>query len=527
MPSPFITIDNPNVGVATDLTTNSGFATMFACDIHKQAGVFRPAKRTVAAGDDSIFNTDGVTPADFEIYDGAGVTGFRLYAIAQGGQKIYQLDPGTDTWVNIHSIGFGVTAATGIKQFGTSLYWVNAVPTSLGRLNGDPTVPANWTDNYQFFSPASFSNYWPMVTFAGSLYIGSDRYVAKLEADEVSWDNEALTLPFGTRIREMTVWNDYIVISYGFVDLDPSGGTAGVWRNEGLVALWDGVSEFPEVIVETDGVLTSMINYNNRLMGFSRGRIYVYNGADFEIVTDIPGEHFDDIPAGFGDYAEVSASALWRENVIFAQSTRDNITSDNRLKAGIWTFGRKNQQFPFSVTHTFEPRTGNVGGSGEVDMKGIFVWGGDFNEPGGSQANVYFSYFDQGNSTRNVDRLDISQGYANSTYLVTVPYEISEREDGRLIKGVKLEFAEALNTSNAVNQVTVKYRLDKDIDITDDTTNWTTLGTIDNDPNGSNNIDDILYGVYKKAFRAQFRFELRADGVNADLTMGITRIHIY
>ena len=76
----------------------------------------------------------------------------------------------------------------------------------------------------------------------------------------------------------MTEWNGQIVISYG------------PFIGDTFVAIWDGSSQFPSVNIKTDGRLERLIDYNNRLVGFFAGRIYTYNGSDFEIAKTLPGD---------------------------------------------------------------------------------------------------------------------------------------------------------------------------------------------------------------------------------------------
>jgi len=115
----------------------------------------------------------------------------------------------------------------------------------------------------------------------------------------------------------------------------------------------------------------------------------------------------------------------------------------------------------------------------------------------------------------------------NAQNILTPAYELPRAEFGRLVKGVRLEFAGPMSTTSGINEVTVLFRADEDIDYQNDTLNFTTLGTIDNDPGSNNNQDDILYGVYEKVRRIQFKFEFRNAGTFANDNLGVTKINIY
>ncbi|KKN56833.1 hypothetical protein LCGC14_0568150 [marine sediment metagenome] len=519
MPTPIVTIDDFSQGTQSDITKNRGFQMMYGSDIHRNPGVLRAAYKTEQGGVDTVLTTNSEYIKDFELYVYDNAIGqINLHGVGSN-TGIYRLDPADDTWKRDHTAG-AILGDT-IKSFATSMYYVNGA--SLGRLNGDPTVGGNWTDAYKGL-PFLTTGQNPMVVFASSLYIGVNRYISKLEADEVNYDATALTLSADSMVVDMTVWNDFIVISIA----KKHRVLANVTGNEGFVAFWDGVSEFPSAIVTTDGPLYGLTNYNNRLIGVSKGRIFAYNGSDFEIQKRIPGVHntSDNLPS------TVSTSVLYRENVLFALEPPQDSAGSVKTKGGVWEFGRNSVEFPLAVSHAYEPRTGEYGQSDLLKMGGLFVFPSDFGtdsfwKPLDPATKILFSYYDAENSTYNVDQVTIDEGYANSAYAVTSPFEISHREDPRLVKGVKLEFAEAMNVDDAINKVTVKYRLDSDIDYLDDTSNWTTLGIIDNDPAANDNMNEILYGVYEKAFKMQMRFDLTASGAGAEETIGLTRIHIY
>lgn len=521
MAKPIITIDDFSQGIRSDPTKNLGMQILYACDPYKDPGVLRVANKTEQGGIDTALTTNSEYIEDFELYVyGNAIGQVNLHGIGSN-TGIYRLDPTDDTWKRDHTVA---SLGSNLQVFGTSLYYVNG--TQLGRLNGDPTVGGNWNDSYQTLPfPIAIEDPAPMIVFASSLYVGNNRYISKLEAGEIVWEPTALTLPSNFLIKEMIEWNDYIVISVS----KKHRVLANTIENQGAVLFWDGVSEFPQTIVETDGFLTGLINYNNRLTGFSKGRMFIYNGSDFEIQRKIPGIHntTDNKPS------MVTKTVLYRENILINLEPPQVSSGSTETKGGVWEFGRHDINYPFALTHSFEPRTGEYGQNDLLQMGGLFVFPSNYENihsnwrPLGDEAKILFSYYDAENATYNVDAVVIDEGYAGSSYALTVPFETSDRDSGRLIKGVKLEFSEELDISQAANSVTVKYRVDEDIDYDDDTTSWTTLGIIDNDPNGNDNMKEILYGIYEKAFKIQFRFDLVANGSARDQTLGITRIHIY
>ena len=260
MPKPLISIATFTTGMSPDQTDNAGFQTMYCLDPHTRPGVLRVQPRMDADDDTAV--TELIRW--FETYDdGSDVF---LYGYDEAG-KIYYRDSGT--WTLGHTAG--TADGQGLKAFNTSLYYTTR--GKLGQLNGAPDVPGNYTDAFQNLQvTAGATDYNPMVEFAGSLYVGNDRYVGRLEADETTWDATALTLPVGYEVRSMEVWNDRIII----------GTRSSTKVIVEKVFLWDGLSPYWELAVDVPKPgATALFNFNHTLYAFIGAGVYTFNGAEF------------------------------------------------------------------------------------------------------------------------------------------------------------------------------------------------------------------------------------------------------
>ncbi len=497
MATPRITIDSFSKGVVDDITRNTGMASIFACDIFTKPGRIRASERLIEDNDDNI-TTDDVILASISPYRYAGgpVTA-ELFGMGSG-RLYYRLDA-TSAWTHLHTLG--VASNDDIIAFGSSLYY--SANEELGQLQGDPTVAGNYTDAYKFLFAASGAGV--MEVFASSLYIAKERYIAKLEADEVNFTRDALLLPVGTRISCMTTWNDRLVI-----------GTSNTLNEKpGTVYIWDGVSEFPEQAIDLPvSGIQAVFNFNNRLYVVIQGKFYRYTGSEFEIEFVLPGlgddSTFDVIQIGR------NSLTLYKERMLIAAASVGPVQVGANFKGGVYAYGRRNINDNYALTLEHEFSTGITVKSLNV---GAMYTGYD---PVFSSDIFVVAYKDHDINEAHVDILNTADVYPNSAYFVTPAYEIAS-DFGRLIKGVKLFFNDNIfDPDIARHKVVVKYRVGENIDYDDDSVNWTTLGAIDYD-----NKDAILYGVYERPNRIQFRFEITDNSATAGKYVEIVKIEIF
>ena len=492
-----ITIDSFSKGIVNDITRNTGMASIFACDIFIKPGRIRASERLIEDNDNNI-TTDGVLLTSITPYRYGGVPiTVELFGFGAG-ELYYRLDA-TSAWTHLHTIAPFGGRDSDIVAFGDSLYY--SAHTRLGQLQGDPTVGGNYTDNYRVLTSGTGTGI--MEVFASSLYIAKGRYIDKLEADEFNFTQSVLVLPEGTNISCMIRWNDRLVI-----------GTSNTLNEKpGTVYIWDGTSEFPEQAIDLPvSGIQAIFNFNNRLYVVIQGRFYRYTGSEFEIEFTLPNlgddSTFDAIQIGR------NSLILYKERMLIAAANESPNATD--FKGGVYAYGRRTTKDNYALTleHEFSTKLpinqATVGamytGYDPLFTSDIFV-----------VAYRDFELFEA-----HVDILNTADVYPNSAYFVTPAYEIAT-DFGRLIKGAKLFFNDnILDTDTARHNVVVKYRVDGDIDYDDDSVNWTTLGTIDYD-----NKDVILYGVYERPNRIQWRFDITDNSITTGKYVEIAKIEIF
>jgi len=503
MPKPIVEIKDFSSGMTQDPSRPAGFATLFGCDIHSVAGELNISP-PLEADSDAIFTTNSDFMLWMEPYDANGGTS-ELYGYGDEG-ILYRRTAGA--WAEIRDVAATVLSeGQGLKAFGDSLYYTTR--TTLGQLQGDPTVGGNYDNSLQTLSEANPTNgIAPMVVFGGALYVGSGRYIDKLEASELVWNAEVLTLPKNYRISAMAVWNDKIVIT--------TNSTTRVAEEQ--VYFWDGISEFWDLAIGIPFGGDALFDFNNILLLFINNVIYSFTGSDFTPFVQIP-KRGTDLGTPRSTRTTAGGMDIYKDRLVFSMF-QGSVGSDTQFLSGIYSIGRRSSNQPMSISYEFLLSTG---GTAEMNIGAVKTFG-TINDV---TPFLYVSYRDIENTAFVTDISNPDSSTATGAYMVTPAYEISDDDEGRLVKGTRIEFNGDMATNDAVNKVDVYYRKDEDINYEDDTTNFTFLGTIDNDAGEFNNQKDILYGVYKKANRIQFKYVFTANGSTPVNNMKIRRILIY
>ena len=485
MPSSPIQILDYSAGVQPDQTTPIGFSSMVLLDPYSEPGILRINNKPTA-----LTGTTTGDPTAFEIYDD-GAAAVYVYT---DDSELYEIV--STTLTSRRSIAGG-NAGHCLKAFQTSLYytWYSLGTNSgrLGKLTGDSTVAGNYSDSFKtLVSMDDNGEFYPMEVFAGALYIANGRYVSKLESDETTFTSQALTVAKGLVIQAMIVWEDFLVLSTVSKD-----ATADEY-----IMFWDGISDFPDQIIKVPKPgASALANKNNVLLAFIGEQVYYYTGSEFEVAFAFPKIR-DDLTVG-ADPFKVNPGAvdLFKERLMIGTSE-----TFGYALTGVWCLGKHSEPYADALTfaHVSDSSQANYL-SPLVDwVTALKTIKSSASEP--TAGTLYFGC--DGGTVYKVN--DDSDLYTTGAYFVTEIYEVADVY-GRLMKGVRPQFASAVTGIN--NSVTIKYRADNDISLVDDTANWTTLGTV---THTNTSEEQILYGIYKRVRRIQFRVEFTTDNNTFD-----------
>ena len=400
---PILTIENFNAGVVSDPTLNisNGGQAFVGLDVHREDSTLQVSQRLVAVT--GTF-TDLVK---WMVYDENEAT-YKHWALGDTG-NLYKSANAT-TWSldsNKGGHGNGLAVYNGER-------WYCTDTTLVGSSHGSKAIDSD-------------TDWHPLKVYSGSLFGGAGRYIFKIESDG-TFTARALTLPAGMKVKSLNVYGDRLMIGTWM-------GSSITDKAESHLFSWDGTSEFPSesFYLEEHG-MNALISWENILLDFAgiQGNVYAFNNAFLDKAKQIPN-----ISPMVGDYVYVNPGAVaqYGGNILAGFS----VGSGSAL-GGVWEFGRKTEDLPFSMTLPYKISTGYT----DVEIGAVMIAG----------SNKFLVSWKRG-TTYGMDILDTSAKYT-SGYFESQKYEIANGQKPTLVKGINFT-AEPLPANTSI---TVQYDID-------------------------------------------------------------------
>lgn len=438
----------------------------------------------------------------------------------------------------------GVTAATGMKQYGVRDFWPSFID---GRLYGlgnqasfsrpkifyktDPggtntwTLPASsegsaglirgcffeWAGSFWMFSGSTnVSSCIPGTSFTNTVasvgqtissvaqgvisptdnnaymfyYATATRksYVVKIDSSAAVTDN-VLPLPTGYIVKSACLWGNYIAI----------GLTTGVSVFRSIVVLWDPtLSNFSEIIDFGDGEIRALDNVEGSIVAMMDGSMstsLAINGGTLNI--RVWGGGAVQTVKSIKNTTIISSGLFTQQKVVkdFRFYIAAQLRFNNGIYQGLWCFGRKTPGQPFSFTLAITDSNANTsnGINGFANM-------GDF----------WFLAENSDGSLRKTNEANNFSAYAETSFVESQKYNGGDIKRRKRLHSV---FATTVPLGSS-QQLVLKYRKDEE-------TSYTTLFT----ETTSNNILTELGaagGVDLPEFK-EIQFKLESTG-GAEIT---------
>lgn len=297
--------------------------------------------------------------------------------------------------------------------------------------------------------------------------------------DATTFSDAYLTLPSNFKITSLTQNGKYIAI--GCAPISTYNGVSKVF-------LWDGTStDIQEAIdwgegelriLETiEGYLVGITDrYLNSSVGAGRGSmiIQVYSGGVPQVVKEIFTQALTN--------KSIPIQKTVKNNRLFWAAKIMTNSAGTTYNEGIWSFGRKNVNYPFSVNLDIIDEN--------VDTDGIQAIG---------SAGNYFFITHSGDGS--LDKTNDTSTYAFSSILETQIYDFGDRENDKTLLSLKVSFRKQLSGES----LTAKYRVDG-------ATSWTTIGTYDTDNSLSHTFVNIESDGSAFASGREYEFRLESTG---------------
>ncbi len=305
--------------------------------------------------------------------------------------------------------------------------------------------------------------------------------------------DQALKLPTNLKITSVCNFGNYMAIGCS---------PTSIYNGTSKVFLWNLYSpDVQEVIDWGEGELRVLDNvegmlvgvtdrYLNNASGAGRGSMIIqgYTGGSPQVLKEVFTSKLNGIT--------MPLSKTVKNNRLFFSSKIMTNDAGTEYNEGLWSFGRKNANYPYSLSLDYIDEN--------ITTSGIQTFG--------SAGNFFFiSHSGDG----SIDKTDDTASYTMTSLLETQilnfgSNEIDKRLDSFKVSARKLASGES---------IVLKYKVDN-------ATSWTTIGTWDTDNELSHTfLREELAGVDFKSGR-EFKFQINSTG-GAEITSWVALATLY
>ena len=345
-------------------------------------------------------------------------------------------------------------------------------------LSGTPTIA-----NSASSTGATITSVAQGLVFNDYLYLPYNNMIWRA-TDATTFSDGYLVLPTNFKITSLTQFGKYIAIAVA-----PISTFNGVSK----VFLWDGTStEIQESIdwgegelrvIETiEGMIVGVTDrYLNNAVGAGRGSmiIQVYSGGIPQVVKEVFTKKLT------GKTMPIS-KAVKNNRLFFAAKIMTN-DAGTEYDEGIWSFGRKNINYPFALTLDVIDES--------VTNAGIQAFG--------TAGNFFFITHSNDGS---IDKTNDASVYTYESAYETQIINFGEVDSDKRLEMVKVSFRKLVSGET----VTAKYKVD-------DATSWTTIGTFSTVDGISRSFATIEATDANFASGREFKFQILSTG-GAEIT---------
>lgn len=265
-------------------------------------------------------------------------------------------------------------------------------------------------------------------------------------------NDAVLTLPTNFKITSICNYGNYLAIACAPVSTFNGTSKVYLWNltsDDVQEAIDWGEGEL-RVLETIEGYLVGVTDrYLNNATGAGRGSMIIqtYAGGTPQVVKEVFTQ------ALVGKTMPIS-KATKNNRLFFAAKIMTN-SAGTEYSEGLWSFGRKNTNYPFALTLDIIDEN--------IDTDGIQAFG--------TAANYFFIAHSLDGS---VDKTNDSATYAFTSSVDTQLFDFGDPDSDKRLESVKVSFRKLASGES----VTAKYRWD-------DATSWVTIGTDSTDDDKS------------------------------------------
>ena len=455
---------------------------------------------------DIFSNPHRLTPyrsLEADTHDGSTATGMKQYFVldflyASSSAKLFGLgktaggltkivnkaDATTGNWtLPSSSEGNGAVKNGCFIEYKDSLFGFQGTNQiwKYGLLSGTPTIA-----NSASTTGSTITSVAQGLVFNDYLYLPYNNKIWRA-TDATTFSDAYLLLPTNFKITSITQFGKYIAIAVA-----PISTFNGVSK----VFLWDGTStdiqesidwgEGELRILETiEGMLVGVTDrYLNNAVGAGRGSmiIQVYSGGIPQVIKEV-------FTKKLTAKTMPISKAVKNNRLFFAAKIMTN-DAGTEYDEGIWSFGRKNINYPFALTLDVIDES--------INTSGIQAFG--------TAGNFFFITHSNDGS---IDKTNDESVYTYSSILETQIINFGDVDSDKKIEVLKVSFRKLVSGET----VTLKYKAD-------DATSWTTIGSVSTAGRISRSFTGIEATDVNFASGREYKFQVISTG-GAEIT-GLT-----
>lgn len=412
----------------------------------------------------------------------------KLYGLGQTGagltKIVYKADATTGNWtLPASSEGNGAVKNGCLIEYKDYLFGFQGTNQIFkwGLLSGTPSIT-----NSASTTGVTITSVAQGLVFEDYLYLPYNNKIWRA-TDATTFSDAYLTLPTNFKITSLTAYGKYIAIAVA-----PVSSYNGVSK----VLLWDGTStEIQESIdwgegelriLETiEGMLVGVTDrYLNSATGAGRGSmiVQIYQGGAPQVVKEV----FTQALTG----KSIPLSKSVKNNRVFWAAKIMTNSAGTEYREGVWSFGRKNVNYPFALSLDIIDENINTSGIQAFGMAGNF-------------------FFLTHSGDGSIDKTNDTAAYTFSSIYESQVLNFGDQNSDKTLLSLKVSFRRLVSGET----LTAKYRVDG-------ASAWTTIGT----HNTVDTLSKTFLGIESSnlAFASGREYEFRLESTGGLEITGMT-----
>lgn len=324
--------------------------------------------------------------------------------------KIWRKAAGTGSWALAYTDTGGAAILSG-QEYNDYLYWATAGNIHRIAIN---KIDASWSgdvsEDYKAFANSN-ANAHPMLEWNNKLYIGDGFYLAELDSLG-TWTNNKLEIFNDEEIRSLT-FGGAVMRIFARKSTKLEGGHK---------YYWNGTSAAYNERVYTNQVIHCAIadGGNDYVIAGRRPFLYYSSGYEMQPLMRLPLVYDDE-----NLYISTNAIDYYDNLLVFGLGE----SGDGSVGRGVWTFGREDYKYPFSLNFDYPTSNDN-------NTDKIFA-------VHNSNGVLYFSWTNSAGTAFGIDKINTAKFRTSGSLHSRVHYGDSPRHEKAAIS-VSLAFDKVL-----------------------------------------------------------------------------------